>query len=241
MRPLTRIRATDLRSREFGAAFGAAGVNGEVVRHSAQRAPRRRLGGFSGHQHVQIGPWVGPSSVQIGMGQHLAVVGEQPRDSAEGPRLERLDPQLRAIDRVGVLPTLQSVPGTPIPNSPYCEAPSTSATRRCEALRAVRVAACPVHSVRDRRSYNVARRFQCPLAFSGSSRATIELQLPNPTIGEITSLKGSWPPHARRPSRSSRRSNDFASDPLRTGPPKRSSRRPPPYLARSLPSAEIYH
>jgi hypothetical protein len=138
----------------------------------------------------------------------LAVVGEQPRDAAAGPRLEQLDPQLRAIDRVGVLPTLQSVPGTPIPNSPYCEAPSTSATRRCEALRVVRVAACSVHWVRDRSSYNVARRFQCPLAFSGSSRATIELQLPNPAIGEITSLKGSWRPHARRPSRPSRRFND---------------------------------
>ena len=109
--------------------------------------PRRRLGGFSWHGHVQIGPWVGPSSRQIGMGQHLAVVGEQPRDVAEGPRLQQLDPQLRAIDRVGVLPTLQSAPGTPIPNSPYCEVISTSATGRCEALRVVLVAACPVHSV----------------------------------------------------------------------------------------------
>src|SRR5271170_3320709 len=77
----------------------------------------------------------------------LAVVGEQPRDAAVGPRLEQLDPQLRAIDRVGVLPTLQSAPGTPIPNSPYCEVISTSATGRCEALRVVLVAACPVHSV----------------------------------------------------------------------------------------------
>ena len=159
MRPLARIRATDLRSREFGAAFGAAGVNGEVARHSAQRAPRRGLGGFSGHGHVQIGPSVGPSSRQMGMGQHLAVVGELPRDAAEGPRLEQL-------------------------------------------------AACPVQSVRDRRSYKVARRFQCHLAFSGSSRATIELQFPNPIVGEIMSPKGSWRPHARRPSRPSRRSND---------------------------------
>ena len=98
-------------------------MNGEVARQSTQRTPRRRLGGFSGHGHVQIGPWVGPSSRQIGMGQHLAVVGEQPRDVADGPRLEQLELQLRAIGRVGVLLTLQSVPGTPIPNSPYCEAP----------------------------------------------------------------------------------------------------------------------
>ena len=51
------------------------------------------------------------------MGQHLAVVGEPPRDVAEGPRLEQLDLQLRAIGCVGVLLTLQSVPGASIAKS----------------------------------------------------------------------------------------------------------------------------
>jgi hypothetical protein len=126
------------------------------------------------------------------------------------------------------------MPGTPIPNSPYREALSTSATGRCEALRVVRVAACPVHSVRDRRSYDVARRILCPLAFGGSSRATIEVQLPNPTIGEITSLKGSWRPHARKtqPTLAPIPRSLLWCDPLQTGPPN---------LARSSPSPEIYH
>src|SRR5271163_1233952 len=217
MRPLARIRATDLRSREFGVAFGAAGVNGKVARHSTQRAPRRRLGGFSGYGHVQIGPWVGPS---IGMGQHLAVVGEQPRDVADGPRLEQLELQLRAIGRVGVLLTLRSVPGTPIPN-PLFAKHHNKRDQEDAARRVVQVAACPVHPVRDRRSYNVARRSQCPLAFSGSSPATVELQLPNPIVGEITSLKAHGASCAKTlPTIAPiQQIQYFACDPLQTVPP----------------------
>src|SRR5271168_2261896 len=112
MRPLARIRATDLQSREFVAAYGTAGVNGEVVRLSAPRAPSQQPWRLFRTWARADRPRVGPSCIQIGMGQHLAV-GEQPRDVADGPRLEQLDPQLCAIDPFGVLPTLQSVPGTP--------------------------------------------------------------------------------------------------------------------------------
>ena len=95
-----------------------------------QRAslPRRR--------NPQVSAALGPGARKIGMGQSFALITEQQHDVASiGLRLEQLQTQPAAIDRLGVLATLQRVTGSPIAKAPFCAAPWKVAISRSSRPR----------------------------------------------------------------------------------------------------------
>ena len=95
---------------EIGAALGFAGVHDEPATEVIERSHHCDLLGLAGRRHAQIGAAPGPGSGQIGVGQRLALVGEQEHDIAGlRLRLAQRQPEADAVDGVGVLAALQGV------------------------------------------------------------------------------------------------------------------------------------
>src|SRR5271166_2720057 len=112
---------------EVGAALGSAGVDDELASAKIERADHGDLGGLSGRRHAQVGAALGPGARQIGMGQRLALVGEQQHDVA-GLRLgfQELEPQSAAVYGIGVLLALEGVAWPAKAEPPFCRSTTES-------------------------------------------------------------------------------------------------------------------
>ena len=136
-RAVERIELVQERD-EVGGALGRAGVHDEPAADLVEGSHHGDFLGLTGRGHPQVGATLGPGSGQIGMGQRLALVGEQQHDVAGlGLRLAQQEPQADAIDRLGVLPVLQVVPRS-APAEVFLRSTLTVASGRCLRLPAAR-------------------------------------------------------------------------------------------------------
>jgi hypothetical protein len=105
---------------EVHAPLGPRGRDDQLAPGVVERAHHRDLLSLSGRRNPQVGAALGPGARKIGMGQSFALIAEQQHDVASlGLRLEQLQTQPAAIDRLGVLATLQRVAGSPIAKAPF--------------------------------------------------------------------------------------------------------------------------
>ena len=126
-------------SNEVSAALGAARMDNQRPPLPVPAAHHGDFGCLTGCRNAQVRALLGPSSGEVGVGQSLALVGEQ-QDDVAGLSLsfQKFDPKAAAINRISVLASLQSVPRATESKTPFFAAPPTAARGRSERLLVVR-------------------------------------------------------------------------------------------------------
>src|SRR5712691_40594 len=107
---IDRVEAAE-EGDKVAAALGGAGIDDQLMSGAIERADHRPLLGLPWRLDAQVAAAFGPGASEIGMGERFRLVAEQQGDIAGfGLLLQQAQAQADAVDRIGVLPTLQRVP-----------------------------------------------------------------------------------------------------------------------------------
>ena len=121
-RPVDRVEAAE-EGDEVAAALGGAGVDDQLMSGAIERADHRPLLGLPWRLDAQIAAASGPGVGKIGMGERFRLIAEQQGDIAGfGLLPQQAQAQTGAVDRIGILPTLQRVPRPAPGEAPLYEA-----------------------------------------------------------------------------------------------------------------------
>src|SRR5262245_24792402 len=105
---------------EIGAAFGCRGGNDQLALLPVKRAHHCNLLRLPRSRHPQVGAALGPGVGEIGMGERLALVGEQKHNVTRfGLPFAQLEPKPHPLNGIWVLPSLQRVPRPPPAEPPF--------------------------------------------------------------------------------------------------------------------------
>ena len=105
---------------EVRASLGAAGGDDQFIAGCVERTQHRALLGLSRRFNPDIGSPLGPNMGEVGMGERLGFILEEEPDVARlGLLAQKVQPDARALDGLGVLAPIERVPGPTPGKAPF--------------------------------------------------------------------------------------------------------------------------
>jgi len=196
---------------EVSAALGFGGGDDQPAVTPVEGAHHRNLPGLPGCRHAKVCAAFRPGAGRIGMGQRLALVGNEPQDVAHrGLCLAKAQPQADTINLLSALSTFQAVPGPPEAEPPFFRSTFESCEREMPRPSCRAISSARRDRVQFRRSSTGADRrgtvtLGAASAFTGKGPgATRALSASTPPRKNHCATAAPYPPARQRPARSAR-------------------------------------